>query len=113
MELPPFDELASMEPEELQKLQEEMTDVVIAAAPDELKPRLEGLKFKIKAAKARHISPMGKCMAINELMHESLNELRELLNQLGETAASQPLESVPQKPEPSTSADVLEFRKPK
>lgn len=103
MELPPFKEMLEMEPEELLKMQEEITDDIIASAPDHIKPKLNGLKFKITAMRTRH-TPMGMCIAMNKLMMDSFLELNICLS--GSRKAPTTSSDIEQ-----PTAKVLEFKK--
>lgn len=88
-DLPKFDELlklAQENPEALEALRQEQIDQLIDNADENYQARLRGLQFQIDAQRQIHAdSPMGACMKISKMMHESFAELRVYLNQLGNT----------------------------
>ena len=82
--LPSFDTLmimAQQDPEALEQLRLKEIEATISSAPAQLQPRLRGLQFQIDAQRKIHASPMGSCLKISNMMHESFACLRELLNQ--------------------------------
>jgi hypothetical protein len=88
-ELPKFDELmklAQNNPEALEALRQEHVDALINNAPEIDKTRLRGLQFQIDSQrKIHHHSPMGACLKISKMMHESFADLRVHLNKLSNT----------------------------
>ncbi|MFT6102673.1 MAG: hypothetical protein ACJATV_001419 [Granulosicoccus sp.] len=84
--LPNFDTLTTLakeDPEALEDLRQKQVERLINNAPKQLQPRLRGLQFQIDAHRQLHLhSPMGSCMKISQLMHESFAELRGWLNQI-------------------------------
>ncbi len=82
--LPDFDtlvDLAQNNPEELERLRRREIAKLIAQAPEHTRRRLEGLQFQIDAKRAIHKdSPMGSCITISKMMHESFAELCVWLN---------------------------------
>lgn len=86
--LPDFDELlllAQSDPKKLETLRQEMCEELINSAPHEKQRRLRGLQFQIDMEREKSTSPMGACIRISQMMHESFDELRVHLNQLSET----------------------------
>lgn len=92
-DFPTFDELlklAQEDPEKLEAFRQEQVEKLIAEAPEGRQRRLRGLQFQIDAQrKIHHDSPMGSCMSISKMMHESFAELRSWLNQI--TGVNNPL----------------------
>lgn len=92
-DFPTFDELlklAQEDPDKLEAFRQEQIEKLIADAPQSSQRRLRGLQFQIDAQrKIHHDSPMGSCMSISKMMHESFAELRTWLNQI--TGANDPL----------------------
>lgn len=92
-DFPTFDELMKLaqdNPEKLEAYRQEQIEKLINEAPENSQRRLRGLQFQIDAQrKIHHDSPMGSCMTISKMMHESFSELRTWLNQV--TGANDPL----------------------
>ena len=92
-DFPTFDELlklAQEDPEKLEAYRQEQVEKLINEAPESSQRRLRGLQFQIDAQrKIHHDSPMGSCMSISKMMHESFAELRTWLNQV--TGVNDPL----------------------
>jgi hypothetical protein len=87
-ELPAFDELkrlAKEDPEALEAIRQQHVEYIISNAPASEQARLKGLQFQIDAQRQiHHHSPMGSCMKISKMMHESFAELRGWLNQIAD-----------------------------
>jgi hypothetical protein len=87
-DLPKFEELINLarhNPEALEKLREKHVEKLIGSAAAACQPRLRGLQFQIDAHRSIHAnSPLGSCMKISQMMHESFAELRGWLNQMSE-----------------------------
>ena len=84
-DMPNFDtllELAKNNPDELDRLQYELTEELIQSAPARLHKRLRGLQFQVNAARSTSQTPLNACIRISRMMHESFEELREALNTL-------------------------------
>ena len=59
-----------------------LTDDVIRNAPDAAsRRRLEGLKFRIEMERRRSPDPLSACVRLSRMMHQSLHELHEVLNE--------------------------------
>lgn len=83
-ELPEFDvllEMAEKRPEQLEALRSELVEAVISSAREDCQRRLRGLQFQIDSTRRTAGSPMAACLRISQMMHESLNNLRECLNE--------------------------------
>lgn len=81
--LPSFDELAELartHPDQFERLRTEVCEAFINEAPVECRPRLRGLQFRIDMERRRCSNPMASCIRISAMMHESLEQLRLLLN---------------------------------
>lgn len=79
---PSFDELkrlAEQSPEKLEELRENKVRALIEQAPEAYRRRLRGLQFQVECQRRLHSSPMGSCIAISKMMHESLARLNEVL----------------------------------
>lgn len=92
-DFPTFDQLlklANENPQELERFRQQQVEELINSAPAESQRRLRGLQFQIDAQRQLHEgSPMGSCMKISQMMHESFAELRGWLNQI--TNSNDPL----------------------
>jgi len=90
---PSFDELlklAKTDPEALEKFRQEQVELIITQAPAKNQQRLRGLQFQIDSQRALHNnSPMGACLKISQMMHESFDDLRNWLNKV--TNSNDPL----------------------
>lgn len=113
-DFPNFDELlklAKTNPEALEQFRQEQVEKIISEAPDSSKQRLRGLQFQIDAQRQiHHDSPLGSCMKISLMMHESFAELRGWLNQV--TGVNDPLRieaDMIQEEESATAAKILPF----
>lgn len=74
-------ELATTNPDELEKVRQQEIDDLIAGAPEHMQRRLRGLQFQIDCKRELHKdSPMGSCMAITHMMMDSLQHLNEVLH---------------------------------
>lgn len=79
-------DMAKNNPEQLEAYRQQEIEKIINAAPESYRRRLRGLQFQIDANRQLHAhSPMGSCIKISEMMHQSFNELRFYLNQLSNT----------------------------
>ena len=82
--LPNFDtlvQLAQENPLELERIRQNAIMELIEKAPEHSQKRLKGLQFQIDSQRQLHKnSPMGTCMAINKMMHESFAELCAWMN---------------------------------
>ncbi len=82
-EWPSFDELkrlAEQSPERLEAFRTREIEALIARAPEHLKRRLRGLQFQVNCQRQLHKSPLGSCIAISKMMHESLLKLQAVLS---------------------------------
>lgn len=75
--------LAQENPEALEKFRQEQVELIINRAPVKHRQRLRGLQFQIDAQRARHVnSPMGACLKISQMMHDSFDDLRAWLDKI-------------------------------
>ena len=109
-----FDELltlAQTDPEALEALRQEHINRLIDNAPEQYQQRLKGLQFQIDAHRKIHSdSPLGSCMKISQMMHESFAELRGWLNQV--SGVNDPLRELADVSTPNdtkAAADILAF----
>ena len=90
---PSFNELlklAQEDPEALEKFRQEQVELIINQAPIKNQQRLRGLQFQIDAQRTLHPnSPMGACLKISQMMHDSCDNLRTWLNKV--TNSTDPL----------------------
>ena len=80
---PTFDELLALAenaPDKLEELRQREITRIIDSAPERLRKRLHGLQFQINCQIELHPTPLGACMAISKMMHESLAKLNDALN---------------------------------
>ncbi|MBC6903859.1 DUF3135 domain-containing protein [Saccharophagus sp. K07] len=69
-------ELAKRDPEELESWRLREIEKLINSAPETLRHRLRGLQFQIDCKRRLHPTPMGACIAISQMMMDSLLNLR-------------------------------------
>jgi hypothetical protein len=111
--LPSFDELlklAQNNPGELERLRQQQVNKLIENAPASYRHRLRGIQFQIDAQRSIHNrSPLGSCMKISQMMHESFAELRGWLNQI--SGLNDPLRDLASESEQrhTKGADVIAF----
>lgn len=112
-ELPKFDDLLEMaknNPEALEALRQQHVSALINSAPEEYQNRLRGIQFQIDAQRQIHSeSPLGACVKISKMMHESFAELRGYLNQF--SGQNDPLRGLAEQSESveAKPADILAF----
>lgn len=81
--LPDFDELlflANNKPDDLERLRKQLIEEAIQDAPPEYQRRLRGIQFQVDMKIRQSANPMSACVAISELMYESLHQLQLTLN---------------------------------
>lgn len=79
-----FDELLIMaqDPERLETYRQQEVLSIIEQAPESMRRRLQGLQFQIDAHRTLHNdSPVGACIQLSKMMHESFNKLQTYLTQ--------------------------------
>ncbi|VUD56705.1 hypothetical protein TDB9533_02357 [Thalassocella blandensis] len=80
---PTFDELLALAdnaPDKLEELRRREITRIIDSAPEHLRKRLHGLQFQINCQIELHSTPLGACVAISRMMHDSLAKLNDALN---------------------------------
>ena len=109
-QLPDFDTLMQMakdDPQALEQLRQDSINELLDNAPANMRRRLEGLQFQIDAKRKLAKTPMQACITISRMMHESFEELRQVLNSAFDEQQA--------KPEISTAkidAQILSFEAP-
>jgi len=105
--------LAKENPEEFERRRHEEIRKVIDARPD-LRPRLEGLQFRLDAERKLARTPLKACLRMSTLMWESFYDLKDQLDGLAaETRGTAPLVSVSTSTAPTQrSADIIPLRRP-
>lgn len=86
-----FDELLVMaqDPERLEAYRQKEVRSIIEQAPDQIQHRLQGLQFQIDAHRALHSdSPIGACVQLSKMMHDSFYKLQTYLTQAAKEAAA-------------------------
>jgi len=112
-DLPNFDELVKLaqeDPEALEALRQEHINKIIDNATPSYQNRLRGLQFQIDANRKIHSdSPMGSCMKISQMMHESFADMRGWLIHL--SGLNDPLRDFAEDIEskPTEQANILAF----
>lgn len=112
MTLPDFDtllEMAQTDPEALELLRQEKSELVIKQASEHSQQRLRGLMFQIDAQRSLHSCAMGACIKISKMMHVSLGKLPEAFEQF-HTATRYPSQTTATRS--SESGKILHFQAP-
>jgi hypothetical protein len=108
VEMPSFDEmvrLAKTDPEALERIRLQLIEDTIADAPEACHRRLRGLQFQIDMERRRAGNPMGACVRISKMMHDSLYTLRQTLN----SAIGEPVDAALETFEPAKPATIVAF----
>jgi hypothetical protein len=81
-----FDYLTKLyqtDPEKFEEIRQQEIEKLISKTSERQQKRLRGVQFQIDAKREIHKhSPVGSCIAISKMMHESFEELRFHLNQV-------------------------------
>lgn len=105
VELPPYDTLRYMaenDPDALQLLKQTLTAAIIRRSSNEVHAnRLRGIQFKIDTIINGSSNPLDAAIKISNLMHESLDELNDLLNGTADAKSN------------ITSDNIIQFSKDK
>lgn len=117
-ELPPFEELLKMDKDQLEDLRKDYINRIInSAKTEEQKRKLEGLQFKIDMIRRKHKNPMGACIEISKMMHESFIQLRDALKEASEVHKANmlgikvPTIEKPQEVKEESISKILEFKR--
>ena len=100
--------LASSDPEKFEQLRQDKISALIKAASNRQKQRLYGLQWHIDQVRNQHkSSSIGACLAISELMWETMDKLSELLKRQSESnlPASTSIENADIVPFPTQTQD--------
>ena len=90
-QLPSFDvlmELAQNDPEKLEEIRQKLSEEIFADATPHLRPKLEGLNFRINMERQRSKNAMQSCLRISALMHDSFEKMRQELDVLVSSPSS-------------------------
>lgn len=68
-------ELGKTNPDQLESYRLQSIEQLISSASPENQRKLRGLQFKIDMICKKHNNPMGRCVAISKMMHESVHQL--------------------------------------
>lgn len=112
MELPDFDTLrhwALAEPQRLDALLHQQIETLIAQVGPEQQRRLRGLQFRIDCQRRLARNNMDSCIRIANMMHESVNTMRQHFNHLQDDSFSDPYEGPP----PNNVIPLATYRKDK
>jgi hypothetical protein len=104
-ELPSFErlhEMAIKDPDGLERLRQEYVEAAINIAPEAYRRRLKGLQFQIDGQRQVSTNSLSACINISKMMHESLYQLRDLINSQDEVT----------EPQQKDKAVVLSFPNP-
>ena len=82
-DMPSFDtlvHLAQDNPDQFEAVRKQLTDELINSAPKRMHKRLRGIQFRVDTKRRLAKNPMAACLEISKMMHQSLDELRQVLN---------------------------------
>ncbi len=96
--------LAKEDPSALEALRQREVEALIASAPSDMQRRLRGLQFQIDAKRRASKTPMAACVAISQMMFDSVYELNDVLNKPSDPQKTQQIRD--SKP---TAVSVLRF----
>lgn len=85
-DLPDFDTLLCLheeDPEELEKIREDLTDAILENAQESNRRKLEGLQFRINMELRRARTPQARCVKLSNMMHDSFAQLHQALHNPG------------------------------
>lgn len=107
-----FDDLLVMaqDPERLEAYRQKEVRSIIDQAPDEIQRRLQGLQFHIDAHRTLHNdSPIGACVQLSKMMHDSFFQLQNYLTQAAKEAAALQVNAIKKTPAATTqySAQII------
>jgi hypothetical protein len=105
-----FDEwntLYKKDPEAFEKKRLECLNQCIMDAPLKYQKRLNGLMFHVNAIRQLEKNPMQTCIKMSSMMMQSLNDMRDFLNELHAL-----MDGKKQPGPPPISAEILPFLKP-
>jgi len=109
-------ELFTTDPEKFEAFRLKEIEKVISGASGRDQKRMRGIQFKIDAKREIHKdSPLGACIAISKMMHESFENLRYHLNKVSDYKDPlnyQPLQYKATDFSEENSGKVLQFREP-
>lgn len=100
-------QLAKKDPEAFERSRQERVAQLIEQAPATQRRRLQGLQWKIDQTRKLARGPIAACMAISNMMWDSLQQLNEQQHELAYT----PLNNTGQMQSPPSAATVLSFPK--
>ena len=92
--------LAQENPEALESLRQREIESLISSAPEGMQRRLRGLQFQIDAKRSLSKTPMAACVAVSQMMFNSVYELNDILNGDGKKLDNRKV---------SEAAEVLSF----
>jgi hypothetical protein len=104
-----FDEwkaLAQNDPATFEAKRRQCIEALIGSAPEEKRRRLRGLQWQIDQTRSLARTPMASCIAISNMMWDSLYQLNQHQRELAHAAPAK--QSV--RPAASVAATVLPFR---
>jgi len=99
-------EMAQSDPEALERYRQRQIELTLREAPECIRARLEGLQFQIDAQRSLHHNPMGTCVKLSQMMHDSFQQLQEMLARLTNSGL---LDQISPHEQPQKNAKILPF----
>lgn len=104
-----FDEwktLAQQDPAAFEDMRRQHIDSFIAGVPEEKRRRLKGLQWQIDQTRSLARTPMASCIAISNMMWDSLYQLNQQQRELTQTASVKQAD----RPAAAATSTILPFR---
>lgn len=112
-----FDELkhlADKHPEQLEQYRQDWIDQAIDSSAQNHQRRLRGMQFQIDMQRRKAKNPLGACIQVSKMMHDSLANLYEVITQeqaisVAPAEVAKTMQSVQKQVEQPEQAKVIEF----
>lgn len=99
--------IARQDPEQFERMRQQLINEVIAQSPEHLKQRMEGLQWQIDQIRKQSSNPMTSCLRISQEMCGSVLRERGLLKALQEPG------TIPQFLNKDAANNIIPLRKPR
>lgn len=99
--------LAQSDPESFEKKRLEIIEFFFANVPEEKRRRLRGLQWQVDQTRQLTHTPMASCLAISNMMWDSLHQLNIQQRELQDLTSGQPAACTTHEP---VAATILPFQ---
>ncbi len=104
-----WSKLYQEDPQLFENKREEFFKDIISSAPKEYQNRLNGIMFQVKVTRDKAKTPIQSCIAISNMMQNTVSDLRYFLNDLDYTLNGDPDQSESLAESKSETASILNF----